>query len=322
MSNIKVSVIIPCYNAWKYMGKCLEALKMQTVLPYEVVIVDDCSVDSSFEHLENYAKNSQLNVKIIRNEKNVGPGISRKKAIANATGDYIFFCDCDDWYEENYIELMTKEIEEKSADIVICDNFITYDDRKIVCNAVKPLVGADKKTIIAMYFSALWRLGVKKSLFEEIFVPAIYHGEDAAIVPQIMAKAKNICVLNKPLYNYYFREGSASNTPSKTAYSDFLKAFEAVESIASEFRNECEFIGIKLICYGASLNAFKCGVSSETVFDFMREFKQKYPDWEKNPYINAYNRLKRLYLKFISKNMFVFCRIIASMHYYVTKYRK
>lgn len=322
METIKMSVIIPCYNGWQYMARCLESLEKQTVLPHEVVIVDDCSTDDSYECLKKYAESSRLNIVLTRNEKNSGPGASRKNAIAKADGDYVVFCDCDDWYELEYIELMTEQIRRESADIVVCDNYNTYDDRKVVCGCVKPLIDAGKKEILALYYTSLCRLAVKKNLFEGIDMPAIYHGEDAAVVPQIMAKTDKISILDKPLYNYYFREGSASQRPSKNVYLEFLDAFKTIEVIAPRYKEECEFIGIKLVCYAASLNAFKGGVSAKIVSSFLAEFAKKYPLWTENPYLNNYDRIKKLYVKLISKRMFAACRILALLHYWVVKYKK
>ena len=322
MDQIKISVIIPCYNGWKYMKRCLEALEYQTVLPYELIIVDDCSTDDSYECLKNYAAVSPLKINLIKNEKNSGPGISRKNAIAVAKGDYVIFCDCDDWYELEYIELMIKKIKEESADVVICDNYFAYDDRKVVCNCVKPLVGADKKRILAFCYMSLCRLAIKKELFEDVDMPPIYNGEDAAVVPQIIAKANIIGILDKPLYNYYFRADSASKKPSKKAYIGFLEAFKTIEIIAPQYREECEFIGIKLVCYAASLNAFKCGISTRVISDFISEFSSKYPDWQRNPYLGSYGRVKKLYVKLMAKKMFAVGRVLALLHHWVVKYKK
>lgn len=322
MNNVKMTVIIPCYNGWRYMDRCLKSLENQTLLPYEVIIVDDCSTDNSYDYIKSYAETSCLKMKVFKNNKNSGPGESRKKGIHEANGEYVMFCDCDDWYEEEYIELMVEKILTESAEVVICDNYITYKDRKVVCGSVKNLIGANKHRIVALCYESLCRLAIKKKLFEDVYMPAVYNGEDAAVVPQIMAKARNICILDKPLYNYYFRENSASKKPTKEVYLGFLEAFKAVEVIYPEFKDECEFIGIKLIYYAASVNAFKCGISTKIICEFISEFNQKYPNWRKNPYIQCYNRFKKIYVKLLSKKMFMLCRMLASMHHYVTKNKK
>ena len=98
-----IAVIIPCYNGWKYMSNCLESLENQSSLPNQIIIVDDCSTDDSFEHLNNYILKSPLKIQLVRNESNVGPGQSRANALKYVATEYVSFCDCDDWFEVTFI---------------------------------------------------------------------------------------------------------------------------------------------------------------------------------------------------------------------------
>ncbi len=314
MKEIRISIIMPCYNGWKYMEKCLDSFENQTKKPYEIVVCDDCSTDDSFEKLTEYASKSSLNFNIIKNERNSGPGVSRDNAIKIAKGDYVAFCDCDDWYELEFIEFMTKAIIENNSDIAICDNYITYDNRKVVANAIKELIGVCKEKIIAKYKMSLCRLVVIKELFNGIESPAIYNGEDGAIVPQILGKAQNISIVDKPLYNYYFREGSASNSPKKTIYLDMLKGFDAIENIRQKYPIECEFLGIKMVLYGATLNAFKAKIKRNIILQFVKDFEARYPKWKKNEYLKGYGKFKKIYLKFLSLKMTAMCRFLTFIH--------
>ncbi len=321
MSNINFSVIIPCYNGWKYMSNCFAYLEEQSLKPYEIIIVDDCSSDDSYERISEYSRSSSLNIVLLKNEKNSGPGASREYAIKASSGDYITFCDCDDWYEKSFLELMQKAIQENNADIAICDNYITYDDRKAPAGITKPLLDADKPKIMALYPMSLCRLAVKRPLFDGIVCPHIYNGEDGAIVPQLMAKADTIVVIDTPLYNYYFRDGSASTKPRKNAYIGMLKAFEAVERIKESYPVECEFLGAKAVCYAAVLNAYKAGVKTKEIKPYLKKFKQSYPKWNKNQYLKYYGQAKRIYLKCVSMNMFFMCKILTKMHSFMAKRR-
>ena len=99
-----ISIIIPCYNGYRYMSKCLGSLesKHTKILRWSY---DDCSTDDSFDQLATYFSHSKLKSVLIKNNKNVGPGESRNRAIDASTGNYLMFCDCDDWYEENALKL-------------------------------------------------------------------------------------------------------------------------------------------------------------------------------------------------------------------------
>ena len=323
MLLILVSVIIPCYNGWKYMGRCLKALENQTLSPYEVIIADDCSIDDSFEQIEAYMKTSSLNIIHIKNKINCGPGATRKNALEVATGQYVSFCDCDDWYENDFIEKMCKSIEDNFSDIVICDTYSTYDDRKLVAHVTRDLVGNDKKNILTKYAASLCRLVVKRELFQNLNMPEIYNAEDAAIVPQLFVKACKISIVDEPLYNYYFRENSASNKPSEKTYIYIIQAYKVIEEVLKNtYRDECEFLGVKMVCYGATLNAFKVGISSKKVKTFLNEFTCNYPDWYSNKYLKDFNKVKKIYLLFLKYKFYFLVKIMSKLHFKYTKIRR
>ena len=79
------------------MQRCLESLERQQYKNFEVIVVDDSSTDDSYYQLKMYAQNSELNMTVVSNEKNRGPGYSRNVGIKLAKGRWISFCDADDW---------------------------------------------------------------------------------------------------------------------------------------------------------------------------------------------------------------------------------
>lgn len=102
-----VSVVIPCYNAEKTIVRALDSIVNQTLLPLEVIIVDDKSTDSSCDVIKNYAKEQEhrLKIKLIELDKNSGPAKARNIGWDNAYGDYIAFLDADDSWHPQKIEL-------------------------------------------------------------------------------------------------------------------------------------------------------------------------------------------------------------------------
>lgn len=297
------------------MRNCLFSLENQICKPKEIIIVDDCSTDDTYSQLIKYSENSSLNIIILKNEKNLGPSLTRQKAIDASNGEYIAFCDCDDWFEFDYLQNTSKLIYEKNPDIVMCDYYTAYDNRKIKANITTSLINADKKAILACGNMSLCILTVRKTLFEDIIFPPLYNGEDAAIVPQLIAKTENLEVIDKPLYNYYFRLNSLSKSPSKTAYLDMIKAFNLVNSTIKEnYTKECESIGISYICYGATLNAFKVKLAKKEIAKVIDNFEKEYPLWYYNKYIKNFGKIKTLYLYFIKRRFLFFAKIMASFH--------
>lgn len=115
---IKVSVVIPVYNAGKYLERTLECVINQTFKDFEVLCINDCSTDNSVELLEEFAK-KDYRIKIINNEKNLGAALTRNVGIDNARGEYIYFLDSDDYIEQKYLECMVEKIEQENCDIVL-----------------------------------------------------------------------------------------------------------------------------------------------------------------------------------------------------------
>lgn len=111
-----VSVIIPVYNGSQYIEKAINSVLTQTSKDFELIIVDDCSTDNTNEILDKFKDND--NVRIIKNNENLGVGLSRKIGINYANGEYVTFLDSDDYLIENFIEVTVKLAKEHDCDII------------------------------------------------------------------------------------------------------------------------------------------------------------------------------------------------------------
>ena len=121
-----VSVIIPVFNAEKYISTCIESLISQSYSDFEIICVDDGSTDNSPRILQQYMS-MDPRIKIIE-QKNQFAGNARNTGMEVASGKYCMFLDVDDFFEKNMIELQVRQIERDHADICICDADI-YDDQ-------------------------------------------------------------------------------------------------------------------------------------------------------------------------------------------------
>ena len=115
--NYKISVIIPAYNTVNYIKKCLDSLIYQTISDIEVIIVDDASTENMNDVYIEYL--NYPNVILVKNEKHTGPGGARNKGLEIANGEYIGFCDSDDWIELNALEKVTSAMDRCNCDIGI-----------------------------------------------------------------------------------------------------------------------------------------------------------------------------------------------------------
>jgi glycosyltransferase involved in cell wall biosynthesis len=113
-----VSVIIPVYNAEKSLVRCLDSIFKQTYTDYEVIIVNDGSMDNSQKVIDEYRRKYPEKIKVYT-QTNSGAAVARNKGMEYASGEYIFFIDNDDYIKEDYIEKYVNEIVKKDADMVI-----------------------------------------------------------------------------------------------------------------------------------------------------------------------------------------------------------
>ena len=119
-----ISVIIPMYNAEKYIGECLDSLSSQTFRDFEVIIVDDCSTDNSIEVVKSYIEKFGKQLKIAKTEKNSGGcAVPRNVGFPLSCGEYVFFMDADDVFTQTALEEMYTLAKEYDADVVYCEKY-------------------------------------------------------------------------------------------------------------------------------------------------------------------------------------------------------
>ena len=123
-----VSVIVPVYNAEKYLSQCIESLLSQTYKEFELILVDDYSSDNSVAVCLDWIKNDNR-IKLHRMPQNSGPAKVRNVGMDLAEGDFYCFIDADDHVTPNYLECLLKKVESYEADIVWCDFCeVSYND--------------------------------------------------------------------------------------------------------------------------------------------------------------------------------------------------
>lgn len=312
-----VSVIIPCYNCAEWIENCLAALENQTYKNFEVLCVDDCSADATYAIIEGYKEHSELNIRLLKNDKNSGPAISRNRAALIAQGEWLAFCDSDDWYDQTYLKEMLMAAERDNSDIVMCEYRKIYSNKEPEDVRYLSYIDNDSSMEDKLVFSksSLCLLLLKKGLFISNPIPDLRNGEDIACIPCLEAKAERISVVKKPLYNYLMRTSSASNRPSEKVYKSLLSAFNYIEKGFSDAYPEVlEYLGIRTVLYGATINALKAEVSISIVQEIAEAFSKKYPKWNKNDYISTLSRAKRLYLRLLQLKMYRTCRLLAHIH--------
>ena len=128
--NIYFSIIVPCYNASKYLERCIKSINKQTFQNYEVIFIDDCSKDDTYTLLKEHEKFNPK-FKIIKTPKNSGPAAARNQGIKIARGNYICFLDSDDWWSSKKLSTVF-EYTVKFKDEIFCHNELFFLNSKYV----------------------------------------------------------------------------------------------------------------------------------------------------------------------------------------------
>ena len=121
-----VSIITPVYNAEKYLEETILSVINQSYKNWELLLIDDCSTDKSYEIIQEYLKIDKR-IKYLKNERNSGPAITRNRGLENSKGEYIAFLDSDDFWKEDKLKNQINFMKENN--IFMCHGIIN-DGRK------------------------------------------------------------------------------------------------------------------------------------------------------------------------------------------------
>lgn len=213
----KVSVIVPVYNVEKYIGRCIKSIQKQTLTDWELILVDDCSPDNSFDIISEYAKkDSRIIVK--RHDVNHGPMIARRWGDEISRGEFITYCDGDDTLPDNALELLYNTAIETGADIVSGNmTYITISGSKKVLQSTLRY-GNDKISA----FRSLLRGELCHNLCSKLFKASILkdytyrsyehftNGEDGYVFYLAVSHIKKIVQIDDSVYFYMQNTQSSS----------------------------------------------------------------------------------------------------------------
>lgn len=210
---MKISVIVPVYNSAEYLDRCVSSVRNQSILSWELIMIDDGSKDNSFELMQQYAEEDDR-IKVFH-QKNAGPGIARNTGLLYATGEYIVFLDSDDYLALDYLRILSKHDE----DVVFIDVQAVDNKGKVVkketLSKYKHL-SKDDFLRAQMTGKINWggvRKASKRKLLDDNNIRYTEHkiGEEAVFSFLVVYHAKTTAFIDKPVYFYIQREDSQSH---------------------------------------------------------------------------------------------------------------
>lgn len=221
----QVSVIIPIYNAEKFLSKCIGSVVGQTYKKIQIILVNDGSTDRTEEICNDFAKKD--NRIAVINQKNQGNTAARKTGLAYATGEYVTFVDADDYISEHLVKRLYSEINIEKADLICCNVEKIYSYGSVECKSkIKTGSYSDVQEIIAnmFYYKDTNEFGILPYLCAKLYKRdyiveglseldnQVQYAEDRAMMFWCMIHANKVIFIDDILYYYVIHEGSICNS--------------------------------------------------------------------------------------------------------------
>ena len=239
---VKISIVIPIYNAEDHLQRCVDSVLNQTEKNIEIILVDDGSTDNSIEICKNYL-NQDKRVQLIHQE-NSGVSAARNRGIEQACGEYIGFIDSDDWIEPNMYECLLREANQASADIVMCDARTVYEDGKIQADTITQLSANQilqksdfTPSLLLEMAGSAWRCIYKNHRYTAkrqkqnalLFPLGVKFSEDRIFNLYAFGQANKICYIKKAFYNRYMNKKSAVHRFHQDYFEACKRSMDGIE---------------------------------------------------------------------------------------------
>lgn len=242
---MEISVIVPLFNAEKYIEECLNSLLAQTIIGHtEVIVVDDHGEDCSVEIVKRIISEHQYgkHIKLISTTQNSGAWAARNLGLELARGQYIGFCDADDWVEPNMYENLYREAEKTEADWAYCLGQKDYQDTDEESEVLEQEVDEScvmkdevKRRMFVNGVSYFWTAIYSKRFLKtnHIRFPEGKFAEDSYFWWMAVMYSRRLGVVNSVGYHYRIQPNSVSQRPDETKaeikqmiYSKLIKYFK------------------------------------------------------------------------------------------------
>lgn len=312
----RVSVIVPCHNSSRYVGRCLEHLVNQTIgiNNIELILVDDASCDdgATVDILMEYESKFQENIMVVRLGENVRQGGARNAGLCYASGEYIAFCDSDDWLCDTALEILYDIAKEYDADVV------EFDLKNLF--SIEEIVEEEKKRVERPAITRFVQINSiedrRKNIFREDsslghcsklyrgdmirnnnvrFPEGVAFEEPGFTIPVRFLEEKYVRI-HEPLYNVFVHDGSTIQSdyePKKfdnAMTHDFLYTQLCRLGLLDEYKTEINY----LFWYWFFLNTVLfavhrgCFFTEKELEKLQKRLREVVPSIEGNPYFDRY----------------------------------
>lgn len=310
--SAKVSVIVPCYNAERFLERCIDSILSQTIglSHMEIILVNDASTDGTKEMLEQYEKQYPDQILVIHCEQNGKQGTARNIGLQYASGEYVTFVDADDAIAPNMLMELIKGMEKWQVEVAECAQMEVQEGHEIRTdaaeNTAKLFLIETEEERKAFFLSNAWACGPVRRLYRKTFLEQnelrflekIFM-EDMYFTYQVLGKCRSWYQITDPLYYYYQNPDSVMHSSAKKEYyMDVHHVFQFTAETLKErnsfavIRDEMEFVYFRKVFY--DLSSYILHTYDDPLqhgIEEMRAYiRKEFPNMRANRYMDESNR--------------------------------
>jgi glycosyltransferase involved in cell wall biosynthesis len=254
---VKISIIVPVYNAEKYLPQCIGSILSQTVTDFELLLIDDGSSDRSGKICDEYSRND-FRIRVFHKE-NSGVSSARNFGIDKAQGEWITFVDSDDWLATNFLEQMLNKARELNVDAVFCNCYYVFENEAVQKIIYTENTIEDGKSMLKRFLtrfgtrSELWGKIIKRKYLNHRLKENVKIGEDFLYLIELYhAHDCRTAIITDYLYYYRQLDSSAMNNSdlvfhNKQLLMECLQFMRQYPEIEVEYPHEKSVFIIRLV---------------------------------------------------------------------------
>lgn len=302
------TIITCCYNASKYVRQYFDCLNNLYYDSLEVIVVDDNSTDDTYALLSEFSLTSDKDIIILRQKRNLGPGIARNKALAHASGKYIVFWDIDDSIESIMFDKTDRFI---GYDIVYFNYFKVYAGKKYKVHSLNAEEGEilDIDRLMKMTPGCVWGKVFRKDLIDRyrIQFPDLYKSEDLVFMITYLSHCTSVFYSCDYAYSYYINKTSIMHVNMESQVNYATKAFNIIEQLKIS-REVLDVLYCREIIYDLSLVYLICGYDKKFILNFWNEHTMS-TEWTNE--FDCFTIFQKLFLRFVFHKSYYGAKILS-----------
>lgn len=299
-----LSVIVPCYNGERFIGRCLESLVNQTLQDIEIIVINDGSTDNSQDIIDSYA-NKYHNIKAYK-IPNSGIADARNFGVSKVETPYFGFLDCDDYTDVTMFEKMYNKAIETNAQVVV-SNFYWVKGKKKKLEKEGPYNTG--KDMLIHLFAVLWN-----KIYDTEFVrstnirfPSGNRYEDAYFLYCLAPNIERLAFVDEAFVHYVQHENSITHNNNEevknmiTIFDNILNYY-AHTNRYDEYHDELEYLHIKFFLGNSFLRSARIDDKQDRDYTIQlgwNMLNDEFPDWHHNHYLKELPGLKNLYFRMV-----------------------